>query len=209
MKVKNEKYLSSLGLKFVGRAEDPFTEVLKKHMELHEGLTLFDLLKFLYQSSLGSFHLFDLMNESKMLDWIKKNLEKTRPSNGPLIEELYGKKWVRLNFGAYKKKYGNDYQKIYETFVKARNTKQGRPEEFKKLLKKLVNAFEEGKIQSVSRKQRALRLFKDFLKEYEEQDCPPVHHSKTYMLKNSSDYLVVPRSSLVEMEQPTHAQSEK
>lgn len=166
MRVKNEKYLSSLELRFVGRAEDHFTKVLKKHMELHEGLTLFDLLKFLYQSSLGSFHLLDLMDESRMPDWIKKNLEKTRPSDGPLIEELYGKKWVRLNFGAYKKKYGNDHQKIYEAFVKARNTKQERPEEFKRLLKKLVDALEGGKIQSISRNPLALSLFKDFLKEY-------------------------------------------
>lgn len=179
MKVKNEKYLSSLELKFVGRTEDPFTKVLKRHMELHEGMTLLDLLKFLYQSSLGSFHLFDSMNESRMLDWIKKNLEKTRPSDGPLIEELYGKKWVRLNFGAYKMKYGNDYQKIYNAFVKARNTKQGRRQEFKELLKKLVDALEEEKIQAVSHEPQALSLFKDFLKEYEQQDCPPVHHSKT------------------------------
>jgi len=37
------------------------------------------------------------------------------------------------------------------------------------------------------------------LKEYEEKGYPPIHHSKTYMLKNSDDYLVIPRSSLVEI----------
>ena len=45
---------------------------------------------------------------------------------------------------------------------------------------KFVDTLEEGKIQSVSRIPRVLSLFKNFLKEYEEQDCPPVHHSKTY-----------------------------
>jgi formylmethanofuran dehydrogenase subunit E len=44
-----------------------------------------------------------------------------------------------------------------------------------------------------------LSLVEDFLKEYEEKDYPPVHHSKSYMVKNSSDYLVIPRSGLVEI----------
>jgi hypothetical protein len=195
-KVKNEKRLSLLELRFVGRAEDDFTKVLRKHMELHEGVSLFDLLKFLYQSSLGSFHLLEMMNETKMLNWIKKNLENTQPSDGSLVEELYGRKWVRLNFGPYKKRYGNDYRKIYEAFMKAKNMKQGHVEEFRKLLESLIDAFRRGRIQFVSYEPRALSLVEGFLKEYEEEGYPPVHHSKAYMLKNSSDYLVVPRSSL-------------
>jgi hypothetical protein len=194
--VKNEKRLSSLELRFVGRAEDDFTEALRKHMELHEGVSLFDLLKFLYQSSLGSFHLLEMMSETKMLDWIKKNLENTQPSDGPLVEELYGKKWVRLNFRPYKKTYGNDYRKIHEAFVKAKKMKQGPMEEFSKLLVSLIYAFRKGKIQFVSYEPRALSLVEGFLKEYEEKGYPPVHHSEAYMLKNSSDCLVVPRSSL-------------
>ena len=102
--MKNEKRLSLLELRFVGRAEDDFIKVLREYMELHEGVSLIDLLKFLYQSSLGSFHLLEMMNETKMLNWIKKNLENTQPSDGSLAEELYGKKWVRLNFGPYKKR---------------------------------------------------------------------------------------------------------
>jgi hypothetical protein len=197
--VKNEKRLSSLELRFVGRAEDDFTKVLRKYMELHEGVNLFDLLKFLYQSSLGSLHLLEIMNETKMLNWIKKNLEKTQPSGGSLVEELYGKKWVRLNFGPYKKKYGNDYRRIYEAFMKAKNMKQGHVEEFRNLLESLIDAFRKGEIQSVSHEPRALSLVEDFLKEYEEEGYPLVHHSKTFMQKNSSDYLVVPRSSLTGM----------
>ena len=194
--MKNEKRLSLLKLRFVGRAEDDFTKVLRKHMELHEGVSLIDLLKFLYQSSLGSFHLLEMMNETKMLNWIKKNLENTLPSDGSLVEELYGKKWVRLNFGPYKKRYGNDYRKIYEACMKAKNMKQGHVEEFRKLLESLIDAFRKGRMQFVSYKPRALSIVEGFLKEYKEEGYPPVHHSKAYMLKNSSDYLVVPRSSL-------------
>jgi hypothetical protein len=197
--VKNEKHLSFLELRFVGRAEDDFTKALRKHMELHEGVSLFDLLKFLYQSSLGSFHLLEMMNETKILNWVKKNLENTQPSDGSLVEELYGKKWVRLNFGPYKRRYGTEYRKIYEAFMRAKNMKQGHEEEFRKLLESLLDAFRKGRIQSVSPEPRTLSLVENLLKEYEEEGYPPVHHSKIYMLKNSSDYLVVPRSSLAEI----------
>lgn len=206
--MKNEKCLSSLELRFVGRAEDHFNKVLKKHMELHEGVGLFDLLKFLYQSSLGSFHLFEMMDETEMLNWIRKNLENTRPSDGSLTEELYGKKWVRLNFGPYKMKYGNDYQKIYRAFAKAKKMKRGQPAEFGKLLERLIDAFRKRRIQSIADEPRALSIVLDFLKEYEEKDYPPVHHSKSYMLKNSSDYLVIPRSSLGEITRANQIENE-
>ena len=197
--MKNDKRLSSLELRFVGRAEDRFTSALEGHMELHEGVGLSDLLKFLYQSSLGSHHLLEMMDETEMLNWIRKNLENTHPSDGSLTEELYGKKWVRLNFGPYKKKYGNDYQKIYEAFMKAKSLEREQPEEFKKLLKRLMDAFRKGTIRFVADEPEALGLFENFLKEYEEKGYPPIHHSKTYMLKNSDDYLVIPQSSLVEI----------
>jgi hypothetical protein len=137
-----------------------------------------------------------MMDDTKMLNWIEKNLENTQPSDGSLVEELYGKKWVRLNFGPYKKRYGDDYRKIYEACMKAKNMEQGHVEEFRKLLESLIDAFRKGKIQFVSHEPRAFSLVEGFLKEYEEEGYPPVHHSKAYMLKNSSDYLVVPRSSL-------------
>jgi formylmethanofuran dehydrogenase subunit E len=61
----------------------------------------------------------------------------------------------------------------------------------------LIDAFREGRIQFVSHESEALSLVEGFLREYEEKGYPPLHHSKAYMLKNGSDYLVVPRSSLV------------
>ena len=197
--MKNEDFLSSLTLRFVGRAKDDLNKALKKHMELHEGVNLFDLLKFLYQSSLGSFHLLEIMDEVEVLNWIRKNLKNTRPLDGTMAEELYGKKWVRINFGPYKMKYGNDYQRIHRAFVKNKKMKRRQPAEFGRLLERLIDAFRKRRIQSVAETPIDLRIVVDFLREYKEKGYPPVHHSKSYMLKNRSDYLVIPRSSLGEM----------
>jgi hypothetical protein len=196
MELKSKKYLSSLELQFVGNAEDHFSKALRMQMELHEGVTLFDLMKFLYQSSLGSFHLFEMMGEAKLLDWVRKNLENTHPSDGPLTEDLLSKKWVRVNLGPYKKKFGNDCQRICEMFIKAKSLRQGQLRRFRDLLEKLLGAFRKGEIKSVPDESNIADLVRDFLLAYEEEDFPIVHHSKIYMQKNSSDYLVVPRSSL-------------
>ena len=193
--MRKAKPLTSIELKFAGRAEDSFANALKEQMKLHEGVTLMDLLKFLYQSSLGPFHLFEMMDETQLRDWIRKNLEDAKSSDGPLTEKLYGKKWIRVNFGPYKKRFGNDYQRIYEILAEAKSMKQGELKEYVSLLKKLVDAITEGKIKPSTEEPRILRLVESFMKEYEEKDYPPIHHSETYMLKNTSEYLVVPYSS--------------
>jgi hypothetical protein len=194
--MNNKERLSEIELRFAGRAENHFNKALKKQMELHEGVTFIDILKFLYQSSLGSFHLLEMMNETELENWIRKNLEDAKPSDGPLTEELYDKKWVRLNFGPYKKKYGDDYQRIHEAFVTAKSMKQGELKEYKALLKKLVDTIEKEEIRPLTDEPMFFSLVESFLKEYEENDYPPIHHSKTYMLKNSSEYLVISYSSL-------------
>lgn len=194
--MSNEEPLSAIELKFTGCAEDRFTKALKKQMELHEGVTFMDLLKFLYQSSLGPFHLFEMMNETELKSWTRKNIKEARSSDGLLAEGLYGKKWVRINFGPYKKRFGNDYKRIYEAFVKAKCMKQGQLKEYTDLLRSLVDSIRKGKIKPATEEPRFLSLVEDFLEEYEEKDYPPIHHSKTYMLRNSSEYLVVPYSSL-------------
>jgi hypothetical protein len=198
--MSSKKRLSTLELKFAGSAEDHFTKALKKQMELHKGVTFTDLLKFLYQSSFGPFHLFEMMDETELKIWIRKNLEDAKPSDGPLTEELYGKKWVRVNFGPYKKRFGNDYQRIYETFSKARRMKHSHPKEYTGLLKKLVDAIRREKIRPVTEEPVFFSLVDSFLRECEEKDFPPIHHSQTYMLRNNSEYLVVPNSSLDETE---------
>lgn len=197
--MKDEKYLSSIELRFVGCAEDPFTDAIRRHVELHEGVTLVDLLKFLYQSSLGPFHLFEMMDETQLRNCIRKNLENAKPSDGPMIEELYGKKWVRVNFGPYKKAFGNDHQRIYEALKKTKSMKHGQLKEYKTLLKKLVDATERAKIKPVTEEPRIRLLVENFLKEYKEKDYPPIHHSEIYMLKNNCEYLVLPYSSLEEI----------
>lgn len=194
--MNSKERLSAIELKFAGCAEDHFTKAMKKQMEIHEGVTFMDLLKFLYQSTLGPFHLLEMMNETELGNWIRKNLEDAKPSDGPLTEELYDKKWVRLNFGPYKKKYGNDYQRIHEAFVTAKSMKQGELKEYKTLLRKLVDAIEKEEIKPLIDEPMFFSLVESFLRECEENDYPPIHHSKTYMLKNSSEYLVIPYSSL-------------
>lgn len=196
MEVKNKKHLSILELRFVGNAENRFSKALRKQIELHRSVTLFDLIKFLYQSSLGSFHLFEKMDEAELLHWVKKNLENTHPSDGHLTEDLLSSKWIRVNFGPYKKRFGNDYQKIFEMLITAKSLRRGQPRRFRNLLEKLASAFRKGEIQSVSDESDIVDLVQDFLQSYEKENFPTVHHSKIYMQKNSSDYLVVPKSSL-------------
>jgi hypothetical protein len=194
--MREAKLLSSTELCFAGRTDDPFAIALKEQIELHEGLTIMDLLKFLYQSSLGPFHLFEMMDEIKLKEWIRKNLDDASPSDGPLTEKLYGKRWVRLNFGPYKKRFGNDYQGIYELFAEAKGMKHSQLDEYKHLLKKLLNAVSRRQIRPKKDEPNILPPLRIFLKTYEEEDYPAIHHSKKYMLKNTSEYLVVPRSSL-------------
>ncbi len=194
----NKKGLSS-ELRFVGRADDCFGKALKKQMQLHEGVGLPDLVKFLYQSSLGSFHLLELMDETELLNWIRRSLKSTMPSDGLLVENLYGRTWVRLNFGPYKKRYDDDYQRIYRAFMKVKTVKHGQMEVFRKLLKNLIDTFRKGKILSVNSEPEIGRLAEEFLEEYEKRGFPIIHHSQTYMQKNCSDYLVLPRSSLSEI----------
>ncbi|MGD0160017.1 MAG: hypothetical protein ABSB89_06940 [Candidatus Bathyarchaeia archaeon] len=194
--MRETKVLASGELCFVGRAEDAFERALKEQIKLHEGVTIMDLLKFLYQSTLGPFHLFDMMDETQLKEWIRKNLEDARPSDGPLMENLYGKKWVRLNFGPYKKRFGNDYQRIYELFGEAKGMKHGQLREYQDLLKKLFGALASGKIRPKTDEPNIVRPFQSFLKEYEEKNYPPIHHSKKYVLKNASEYLVVPCLSI-------------
>jgi hypothetical protein len=196
MKMRGAKTLTSTELCFAGRAEDDFEGALKEQMGLHEGVTIMDLLKFLYQSSLGPFHLFEMMNDTELKEWIRKNLDDSRPSEGPVTEKLYGKKWARVNFGPYKKRFGNDHQRIYKLFAGAKGMKQVQLDEYRNILKKLLEVVARGKIRPKTHEPNILRPVQIFLKEYEEKHYPPIHHSKSYMLKNTSEYLVVPCSSV-------------
>jgi hypothetical protein len=60
----------------------------------------------------------------------------------------------------------------------------------------LVDAIEKEEIRPLTDEPMFFSHVESFLKEYEENDYLPIHHSETYMLKNSSEYLVIPCSSL-------------
>lgn len=190
------KPLSMIELKFTRYAEDSFEKALKGQMELHEGVTFIDLLKFLYQSSLGPFHIFEMMDEVQVKNWIRESLNNAKPSDEPLVEGLYSKKWVRLNLGAYKKKYGNNLQRLYKVFVNAQVMKKGQFKEFEELLRKLVEGLRERKIEPVIHDSQILRLVEDFVRELRKKGYPPIHHSEIFMQKNTYEYLVIPSSSM-------------
>ena len=202
--MREANVLNSTELSFAGSAEDAFERALKEQIKLHESVTIMDLLKFLYQSTLGPFHLFEIMDETRLKEWVRKNLEEARPSDGPLTEKLYGKKWVRLNFGPYKKRFGNDYQRIDESLAEAKKMEPGQLSEYEDVLKKLLGALAGGKIRSKAGESNILVPFQSFLKEYEEKNYPPIHHSKKYILKNASKYLVIPSLSIDKLSRSPH-----
>jgi hypothetical protein len=194
-----EKPLSLIELKFTGDAEDGFMKALKGLMELHEGVTFIDLFKFLYQSSLGPIHIFDVMDETQIKNWIRESLENAKPSDEPLIEDLFGKKWVRLNLGAYRKKHGNSIQRLYKVFMNAKAMKKDQLEDFEELLRKLVEGLKAGKIEAVTHEPQIMLLVEDFLREQRKKGYPPIHHSKIFMQKNDYAYLVISKLSMDEL----------
>ncbi len=189
--MRNENKLSLIELKFTGHAKDPFTKTIKRYMETHEGVTFIDLLKFLYQSALGPFHIFDMMGENDIKNWIERNLENVTPSEEPVIEKLYGKEWARISLGAFKKKYGNAYQRLFNIFMEAQKMKKGSINRFLRLQDMLIEIIREGSIESKVHKPNLLKLIDDFARSHKEKGYPPIHHSKLYEQKNKSEYLVV------------------
>lgn len=196
--MKVGKLLSSIELEFAGSAEGSFERALKGQMRMHRGVTFVDLLKSLYQSSLGPFHIFEMMDEAQLKNWIRQSLNNAEPSDEPLVESLYGEKWVRLNLGVYKNKYGNDVERLFEAFMSAKDMEKGQVEEFETLLKELLEVMKAGRIRPVTH-EALLELAEDFVRELAEKGYPPIHHSKTFMEKNKYEYLVIPQSSADEL----------
>ena len=184
------KELSLIELKFVGVGYDQFSKGIKRHIGAHEGVTFRDLLKFLYQSVLGSHHIFDVMKENEIRKWIEKNLNDAEPSDNPLTEKLYGEGWVRIDLGAFKKKHGNDSEKLFEIFLKGKEEKRGSVEEFLKLQNELVQLVKTGKIKPLSYNANLINLMDSFVISYKQKGCPLVHHSRLYV-ENNAPYLVV------------------
>lgn len=182
--------LSLIELEFVGDSDNEFSKNIKRYFDAHEGVTFRDLLKFLYQSVLGSHHIFDMMKENEVKKWIEKNLNDAEPSDSPLTEKLYGKKWVRINLRAFKKKYGNNFEKLFEVFLKGKGERSGSIDEFLKLQDELVQLVKNSTIKSSSYNADLVNLIDGFVVSYRRKGCPPLHHSKLYAEKNAP-YLVV------------------
>jgi hypothetical protein len=188
--------LAAIKIRFEGKAEDRLSEAIRRHIEAHRGVTLIDVIKFLYQSVLGSFHLLDYMTESEIEAWVKKNLEVAQSEEEPLIEKLYGNKWVRVNLGAFKQKHGNDYNLLARLFVQGKREKRGSATEFSIELDSLLKLVETGKIRPLDSNLKLLDLVVGFLTDYRQRGFPPLHHSQSYSEKNPR-YVVVSLHSLL------------
>ena len=185
--------LSFIELEFVGDSNDQFSKIIKECIDAHEGVTYRDLLKFLYQSVLGVHHMFDMMKENEIKKWIEKTLKKAESSDNPLTEKLHGKRWVRIDLGAFKKKYGNNSEKLFEFFLKGKEEKRGFMRKFLKLQDELTQLIKNGKIKPLYYNANLMDLVDSFVMNYKQKGCPPLHHSRLYVEKNTP-YLVVSSS---------------
>jgi len=187
--------ISLVELGFVGEAKDQFGETLKTHIETHVEVTFIDLLKLLYQSILGSHHIFDTMKEDRIKLWIKKNLKAAESANRPLTEELYRHIWVRVDLEAFKGKYGDDHESLTDLFMKGRQEKRGSLAELSHLMDMLVQRIGDDSIVPLDSNSNLVDLADHFLANYKQRSYPPIHHSKLYREKNPP-YLVVPSTAI-------------
>lgn len=191
--------LGTIIVKFEGDALDDLSLVIKNHVEAHEGVTLVDIVKFLYQSVLGSLHILDHMSERQIERWIAKNFTVCHPDKGPLTENLYGNRWVRLNLGAFKHRYGPNKKLLVRLFLKGREEERVSVAEFSSKMREVFKLISAGKIRASNATRSLPDLASSFLLEYERMGYPPLHHSPSYSEKNL-EYVVVPRESLVQLE---------
>lgn len=187
--------LASIIIRFDGNAEDELSEAIKIHIETHCNVTLIDVIKFLYQSVLGSFHLLDHMTEGEIETWIKKNLAVAQPEKELLTEKLYGNKWVRVNLGAFKQKYGNNHKLLTKLFLKGKEEKRTSTTEFSIKLDSLLKLVVKGKIRPLNSNPNLPDLAVGFFADYRQRGFPPLHHSPPYSEKNPQ-YIVVSLDNL-------------
>jgi len=176
--------LSSIKIKFDGKVEDELDEAIKRHIETHANVTLIDVIKFLYQSVLGSFHILDNMSENETEAWIKKDLAITEPEEKPLTEKLYGDKWVRIDLGAFKQKYGSDYKLLAKLFIRGKEEKRVSITELSIKLDSLLKLVVARKIRPLNSSVNLPDLAAGFLVDYKRRGFPPLHHSQSYSEKN-------------------------
>jgi hypothetical protein len=189
-----EEEVSRIEVLFEGAAPGMLEKTVKNHVETHDGVTLVDIVKFLYQSILGTHHILDHMNDEQIETWIREQLESAEPADRPLTEPMLGNSWVRLDLQAFKHKHGNNYGLATRMFINGRYVKKGESNEFSRAIEKLNKLLR-------NRKVRPLRLHIDlsvpadcFLKTYKQMGFPPLHHSASYT-KQNHPYIIIPCES--------------
>jgi hypothetical protein len=190
--------LRSIRIRFEGKAEDELGLAIKRHIGAHDGVTLIDVVKFLYQSVLGSFHMLDHMNESEIEAWIRKSFAAVKPERRSLTEELYGNRWVRLDLGAFKQKYGPNDKPLISLFLKGKEEERVSTDEFSAGLDLLMKLVSDGKIRPLCSTENLPDMALGFFSEYKQMGFPPLHHSRLYSERNP-EYVVIPRDSLAQL----------
>ena len=170
--------LGTIIVKFEGEEQDELSLAIKRHVEAHEGVTLVDIVKFLHQSVLGSLHILDHMSEGEIEAWIAENLSH-QPDKGPLTEDLYGNKWVRLNLGAFKHRYGPNKELLVRLFLKGKEEERVSVAEFSCKLHKMFKLVSAGKIRPSNSNGSLPDFASTFLLEYKRMGYPLLHHSRS------------------------------
>jgi hypothetical protein len=189
-----EKELLGIEVYFEGAARGALEKTVKNHIETHSGATVVDIVKFLFQSVLGTHHILNHMNDKQVETWIKEQLESAEPADRPLAEPLFGKRWVRLDLEAFKHKHGNDYRLATRMFMDGRRVEKARSKEFLQTIERLNELLSNRKIRPIHSDIDLSFAAERFIKKYKQMGFPPLHHSASFTRQNPS-YIVIPSES--------------
>ena len=189
-----EKELLGTEVYFEGAARDMLEKAIKNHIETHSGVTVVDIVKFLYQSVLGTHHILDHMKDNQIETWIKEQLASARPADRPLTEPLFGKSWVRLDLEAFKHKHGNNYRLATRMFMNGRCVERTESKEFLQTIERLNKLLLDRKIKPTHSYIDLSVAAERFMKTYKQMGFPPIHHSASFT-KQNPPYIIVPSES--------------
>jgi hypothetical protein len=150
--------------------------------------------KFLYQSVLGTYHILDHMNDKQIETWIKEQLNSAEPADRPFTEPLFGDKWVRLDLGAFKHKYGDNYRLATRMFMNGRSVEKARNNEFILATERLNKLLSNDKVRPIRSHADLSVSAERFMNTYKQMGFPPLHHSASYT-KQNPPYIIVPSES--------------
>jgi len=145
-------------------------KILTQHYKMYPLMEPRDFVKLIYQNEFGNTHFFT--NRMECRNFIEHELSLTEH----LEEDLYipiGNGYCRLNLFTAKEK-GIYIDKIVDLIGKNQNCEKGTLVNFKKKLEVLKKFYKE------NMDQKKNEQLNSFLKEYEKNEYPSVHHSLTY-----------------------------